>query len=128
MIQGREAATALAESEFDAFLYSGSDVEPKIQQHYGDSKALDVTPWKGQCDLVFVDGSHAYSYVLNDSRKALDLVKPGGLVIWHDYAGARHCPGVYRGLNELARELPLFHVKGTTFVAYKKPAAGSAAP
>lgn len=111
---------ALAESEFAQFVYSGTDVEPKVEQLFADSKALDVTPWAGQCDLVFVDGSHAYSYVTSDSRKALELVRPGGLVLWHDYAGPRHSPGVYRALNELAGEIELWHVKGTHLVAHRK--------
>lgn len=117
----RDTSEALRESEFDRFLYSGTDVESKIEQIYGDSKAIDVAPWAGRCDLVFVDGSHAYSYVVSDSRKALQLVRPGGLVLWHDYLGPRHSPGVYRALNELAGELPLFHVAGTSFVAYRRP-------
>lgn len=113
---------ALAESEFGRFLYTGTDVEPKVRQLYGDSKALDTMPWRGQCDLVFVDGSHAYSYVLSDSRKALELVKPGGLVLWHDYGGPRHSPGVFRGLNELAKDVELVHVQGTRLVAHRKGA------
>ena len=116
-----DTSEALRESEFEQFLYSGSDAESKIEQIYGDSKAIDVTPWAGRCGLVFVDGSHAYSYVVSDSRNALQLVRPGGLVLWHDYLGPRHSPGVYRALNELARELPLFHVAGTSFVAYRRP-------
>ena len=116
-----DTSEALRESDFERFLYSGTDAESKIEQIYGDSKALDVSAWVGRCDLVFVDGSHAYSYVVSDSRKALQLVRPGGLVLWHDYLGPRHSPGVYRALNELARELPLFHVAGTSFVAYRRP-------
>ncbi|MDB4900119.1 MAG: hypothetical protein JWN53_1927 [Gemmatimonadetes bacterium] len=124
---GEDAAhdtdAALAESDFARFVYSGTDVEQKVEQLYGDSKALDVSPWAGQCDLVFVDGSHAYSYVISDSRKALELVKPRGIVLWHDYGGPRHSPGVYRGLSELAKELPLMHLEGTRLVAYRRPAA-----
>jgi hypothetical protein len=52
-------------------------------------------------------------------------VAPGGLVLWHDYAGPRHAPGVYRALNELARRLPLVRLEGTTLVAYRRPAAGA---
>ena len=111
---------ALAESGFARFVYSGTDVEPKVRQLYGDSKALDTAPWRGQCDLVFVDGSHAYSYVMSDSRKALELVRPGGLVLWHDYGGPRHSPGVFRGLNELAKDVELVHVQGTRLVAHRK--------
>jgi hypothetical protein len=113
---------ALHESEFETFLYTGTPAQEKIEQLYGDSKALDVSPWTGKCDLVFVDGSHAYSYVVSDSAKALELVRPGGLVLWHDYAGARHSAGVYRALNELAQRLPLVRLDGTKLVAYRRPA------
>ena len=112
---------ALKESSYTDFLYSSSPVAPKVEQLFADSKALDVSPWAGRCDLVFVDGSHAYSYVVSDSAKALELVAPGGLVLWHDYAGPRHAAGVYRALNELAQRLPLVRLEGTTLVAYRRP-------
>lgn len=118
----RNIRAALRESKLTHFLYSGTAVEPKVKQLFGDSKAFDETPFAGQCDLIFVDGSHAYSYVMSDSRKALRMVKPGGVILWHDYVGPEE-EGVFRGLNELARELPLFHVEGTTFIAYRKPRA-----
>lgn len=116
-----DVAFALKESAFTEFLYSRSGVEHKVEQLFGDSKTLDVTPWAGRCDVVFVDGSHAYSYVLSDSEKALALVRPGGLVLWHDYAGPRHANGVYRALNALAARLPLTRIAGTTLVAYRRP-------
>ncbi|MEO8562051.1 MAG: hypothetical protein ABI601_08260 [bacterium] len=68
-----------------------------------------------------LDGSHAYSYVVSDSERAIELVAPGGLVLWHDYAGPRHAPGVYRALNELSARLPLVRLEGTTLVAYRRP-------
>lgn len=114
---------ALKESTHTDFLYSNTPVAAKVEQLFGDSKTFDVSPWSGRCDLVFVDGSHAYSYVMSDSARALDLVAPGGLVLWHDYAGPRHAPGVYRALNELAQRLPLARLEGTTLVAYRRPAA-----
>ena len=111
---------ALAESRFRSFRYSGTPAEPRISQLYGDSKAFDPSPYRDQCDVVFVDGSHAYSYVRSDSDKALDMVRPGGLCLWHDYSP--DCPGVFRALNDLARRIPLRHIEGTTLVAYRKPA------
>ena len=120
----RDVRFALKESSHTEFLYSGSPVAAKVEQLFADSKALDVAPWAGTCDLVFVDGSHAYSYVVSDSAKALELVAPGGLVLWHDYAGPRHAAGVYRALNELAQRLPLVRLEGTTLVAYRRPAGG----
>jgi hypothetical protein len=120
------AGTALAESRFTHFMYSGTEVEGKITQMYGDSKALDEAPFAGRCDLVFVDGSHAYSYVVSDSQKALQMVRPGGIVLWHDYDGPHWLRDVYRALNELSKTLPLVHIKGTRLVAYRKPATAEA--
>lgn len=116
---------ALSESSHTDFLYSGSAVAQKVEQLFGDSKTFDVSPWQGRCDLVFVDGSHAYSYVVSDSEKALRLVAPGGLVLWHDYGGPRHAPGVYRALNELGQRMPLVRIEGTTLVAHRRPASAT---
>ena len=118
---GSATKRAIDESVFDRFYYSDTPYAAKVKQLFGDSKALDESPWAGQCDLVFVDGSHARSYVESDSSKALRMVKPGGLVLWHDYRGYR-LAGVFDTLNELARELPLFHIRTTSLVAYRRPA------
>lgn len=114
----RALAYAKAESQFTRFLYSGSEAEGQIEQRYGDSKRFDETAYAGTCDVVFVDGSHAYSYVVSDSAKAITMVRPGGLVLWHDYGP--ECPGVFRALNELAERMPLVHVAGTTLVAWRR--------
>ena len=111
-------AYAEAESRFSRFLYNGTEAEGRIVQLYGDSKEFDAEAYSGSCDVVFVDGSHAYSYVVSDSGKALTMVRPGGLVLWHDYSP--ECPGVFRALNELATRLPLVHVQGTTLVAWRR--------
>jgi predicted O-methyltransferase YrrM len=66
--------------------YRESDLAERITQLYGDSAQFDFSPHHGTADLVFVDGSHAFEYVLSDSRTALQLLKSGGgLVLWHDY-------------------------------------------
>lgn len=116
-----DTAHAFEESAFTEFLYSGTPAAAKIEQLYGDSKAFDPAPYEGRCDVVFVDGSHAYSYVVSDAEKALRLVRPGGVVLWHDYGAPRDLPGVWRALNELAARLPLVHLRGTSFVAYRRP-------
>lgn len=116
----KDARFARTESQFTRFRYSGTDVERRIVQLYGDSKEFDETPYVDACDVVFVDGSHAYSYVVSDSQKALRMVKRGGVILWHDYRGPR-TPGVFRALNELARRLPLRHLAGTSLVVYRRP-------
>ena len=101
-----------------------NDAFDRLRRETGDSKTFDETPWAGQCDLVFVDGSHARSYVESDSQKALRLVKPGGLVLWHDYRGHK-LRGVFDTLNQLARTMPLVHIHGTSIVAYRRPPLGA---
>jgi len=113
---------ARRESAFAEFLYSGTDVEPRIEQLFGDSKRFDETPYLAAFDLIFVDGAHTDSYVRSDTEKALAMLAPGGWLVWHDYVG-RKVPGVFKPLNELSTKLPLFRIKGTTFVVYRKPAA-----
>ena len=116
-----DTKNALQESNFRQFFYSNTSVAGKVQQLFGDSKEFNEKPFAGQCDLVFVDGSHAYSYIKSDSVKAIAMAKPGGLVIWHDYIGPYWVKGVYQALNELAKDYPLVHIHGTTLAAYRKP-------
>ena len=112
---------AREESRLSRFLYTGTAAAGRIMQLHGDSKRFDPGPYAGSCDVVFVDGSHAYSYVASDSAKALTMVRPGGLVLWHDYSP--ESPGVFRALNELAERLPLTHILGTTLVALRRAPA-----
>jgi predicted O-methyltransferase YrrM len=91
----------------------------KVRQLYGDTATFDFTPYA--CDLIFVDASHAYDYVLNDSRKALTMLRSGrGVIVWHDYG---EWEGVTRALNELSREAAfegLRHVEGTTLAVLER--------
>lgn len=114
---------AVRESAFTQFIYSPLPGARKITQLFGDSKQFDEQAYRGQMDLVFVDGSHAYSYVLSDSAKALAMVAPGGIVLWHDYRGPYDTKDVYRGLNHLARSHKLVHLEGTSLVAFRAPSA-----
>lgn len=112
---------ALKESAFTKFLYTGTEVAHKVVQIFADSKLYDESTLHNSCDLIFIDGSHAYSYIKSDSEKAFKMLKKGGLILWHDYDGVyRNNKDVYKYLNELSSTTPLFHVKGTTFVVYKK--------
>jgi predicted O-methyltransferase YrrM len=69
----------------------------KISQVYGDSAAFDWSDYFGKADLVFIDGSHAYDYVVCDTKTALKLIKPTGIIIWHDYG---EWDGVTKALNQ----------------------------
>jgi predicted O-methyltransferase YrrM len=38
------------------------------------------------CDAVFIDGDHSEAAVLHESRLARALVRPGGIICWHDFS------------------------------------------
>jgi len=90
----------------------------KIVQLYGDTATFNFDPYFNQMEFVFVDASHAYDYVMNDTRLALKLLKQGkGVILWHDYDAAFE--GVTRALNELlAKELSslknMRHIENTS--------------
>ena len=113
---------ALKESKFSEFYYTGTEVAHKVEQLFEDSKQFDESPYVGECDLIFVDGSHAYSYVISDTCKALRMLKPGGILLWHDYRGKATAGGVFRALNELSATLPLVRIADTSLVVYRSPA------
>ena len=90
----------------------------RITQLFGDSATFDWSPYIGRASLVFVDGSHAYDYVLADTGTAFRLVTNKGVVIWHDYGVWE---GVTRALDEIeaSRHLGLRHVRGTSLVVWR---------
>ena len=97
--------------------YRGTTWERKIQQLYGDSATFDYTPYKGEIDFVFIDGSHTYEYVLSDSRNALTLLRSGkGTILWHDYPDTST---VLKAIHYLKVNDPRFagirHIAGTRF-------------
>ena len=122
-----EFATRYAkmESVFTSFLYTGTEVESRITQLYGDSKDVrrDAVRRQLRCERYSSTGA-ACLFVrcreLRFPRKAMRIVKPGGIVLWHDYNSAM--VGVFRALNELSGSVPLVHVMETNLVAWRRPA------
>lgn len=97
----------------------------KITQLLGDSAKFDYGPYLGKMDFVFVDASHAYEYVLNDSQVALRLLREGrGTILWHDYGCPQWWPGVTRALEELKKQSASFanlvQIDGTSIACRPK--------
>ncbi len=111
---------ALNESSFSKFFYSGTSVENKIVQIFADSKSFDENKYLNFFDMIFIDGSHAYSYIKSDSEKCMKMLKKNGIILWHDYNGIyKGSKDVYKYLNELSSKYELFHIKETSLVIYK---------
>ncbi|MEM7365755.1 MAG: class I SAM-dependent methyltransferase [Pseudomonadota bacterium] len=107
-------------SRIDDYRASHPGITDRIQQWYGDSATFDYTPFQNRCSMVFIDGSHAYDYVLSDTRNAMSMVIEGGVILWHDYG---IWEGVTRALEDLERDeqLGLRNVRGTSLVYWRKP-------
>ena len=99
--------------------FKNAEFVDRITQLWGDSATFDYTNYLGKMDLVFVDGAHSYEYVKKDTETALALIRPGGVILWHDY-GSPYWKGLTAAMNEMQRDLSALksmrHIKGTSLV------------
>ena len=59
---------------------------PNVTHLQGNSQTFDFSPFRGQFDMVFIDGDHHYEAVLKDTRNAFDLLRDEqSVIVWHDY-------------------------------------------
>ncbi len=89
--------------------------DPSVQnviQHFGDSATWDFEPVK-DATFFFIDGSHTYEYVRNDTEKCLALCgNRRATILWHDCD--RGHPGVVRYLAELVQaQFPVKRISWT---------------
>lgn len=96
----------------------------RITQLWGDSVRTDFSAYEGRMDLVFVDAGHTYPYVRADSENAFKMLRPGGVIVWHDYMQVLH-PDVTRCLMQYAeRGRSISHLRGTHLAVYRDPREG----
>jgi predicted O-methyltransferase YrrM len=71
------------------------------------------------CDVCFIDGDHGAEAVQHDTDLAHDVVRHGGMIIWHDYHSLATVD-VRDVLDALyAGGAPIVHVE-STWIAYQK--------
>jgi len=72
-------------------LYLERGLGSRVCQIYSDSTKWDISNYPtGFFDTVLIDGGHQEDVVISDTRKAFELLKKGGLIMWHDF-----CPPIY---------------------------------
>jgi 16S rRNA G966 N2-methylase RsmD len=75
-------------------------------------------------DLIFVDGSHEFEHVVADSRLALELLAPNGIIVWHDYRPNDYyntCLRVPEALEIIRQSVPVYAVPPTMCAVHVKP-------
>jgi len=97
-------------------LFHGTPYAKNIQQIYGNSKFYDFSDFYNKVDIVFVNASHHFEYVLKDSLNALKMIKTDGIIIWHNYAS--YAPGVIKAIDELSTKFNLYHIQGTCLIFF----------
>lgn len=98
-------------------LIQTSPYKGRIEQIFCDSREFDPKPFSQQMDFIFIDADHSYAAVRNDTEKAFEMLAPGGVIVWHDFAPKS--PGVYQYLNELSQQRDLFRIRNTCLVVYR---------
>lgn len=74
--------------------------DSRHRQIHGDSTKVGLA-WDGDpIDLLFHDADHTYDKVKLDLEAWIPHVKPGGLIVLHDYEDGRH-PGVKPAADEV---------------------------
>jgi len=83
-------------------VFDGTPASQRITQLLGDSRTFDFSPWRGSIDMIVIDAAHTYEAVISDSRNALQMLAPNGLVIWDDYS--IFWPNLMRAVDDFAEE------------------------
>jgi len=99
-------------------MFQDTPERAKIEQIFGDTTTFDQVAYKGKADLIFIDAGHEYELVRSDTEKALDMLAPNGVILWHDYVFSHY--GVYTWLNELSHSIPLYSIPKATLVCYRR--------
>jgi predicted O-methyltransferase YrrM len=94
-------------------MYREKGLGNRVCQIYCDSRDWDASNYPADFfDSVLIDGGHQSEVVVNDTRKSLQVLRPGGIVMWHDF-----CPfpevrsqfetvkGVTAGIESMLPEL-----------------------
>ena len=96
----------------------------KVTQLRVDSLELDVSDWTGWADLVLVDGAHDYRHGYADTKSALAIARPGGIIVWDDFEPYWH--GLIHGILDAAHDVKVERLVGLPLAFYmKEPIPGT---
>ena len=108
------------ESIYKNFLFTGSELENKIDVIFQNSLDFDETQYNNFFDLIFIDGGHTYSVVKSDTQKAFKMLNKNGIILWHDYVpGKTSAKDVVKLINEISQEKKIYNIKDTSLCYFK---------
>ena len=95
-------------------IYLERGFQDRVTQILCDSMKFDPTPYANSIRLAFIDGAHTREHVENDTRKVAQMMRPDGMIFWHDYGGRGSLAGVTDYLNDLAKGVTIYREPNTT--------------
>jgi hypothetical protein len=106
--------------------YRGTPLESRIHRVVG-GVSYDLLKEHAPFDLIFVDADHDYASAYRHSVTALNLLAPGGVILWHDYQNKDYLHGgcgVPEALDAVRRTLgrPVVSIEGTMVAIYSEHA------
>jgi predicted O-methyltransferase YrrM len=126
---GRVVTMDLPPEEFDStqkpaafagsevgWVYRNSPAANKIEQLLENSLQFVSTRFVSAFDLVLVDGGHERPNGMADTRIALELVRPGGIILWDDFEPYWH--GLVGGIIDEMRGRKIQKLAGTSFAVF----------
>jgi len=122
----------LVDLDYSKFSSDGL-VDDRVFRHIGFTHEVTASFDDDTFDWVYVDAQHSYEGVLRDAHAAADKIKPGGFLVFNDFAHidpflGRY--GVHRAVVDFAlkKSWPLrffgFQSSALYDVALQKPPAG----
>jgi SAM-dependent methyltransferase len=104
--------------------------DPRVRVHYGTSHIVLSGFPDAHFDWIYVDADHSYEGVLRDANAAATKVKPGGFLVFNDFAHADPFLGAYGVQRAVAdfvvtNRWPIvwlaYHVNALYDIALKRP-------
>jgi len=105
-------------------LFDDKPVAANIECKFGDSTKFDISAYRGKAEFIFIDGGHDAPVVTSDTLKALEMVTPDGMIVWHDY---RDFKGVQEAIAVAVRrkgDANFRFIRDTSMVAYQPAGFG----
>jgi len=99
------------DSEYRRLLCRQSNVSLR---HASFLESRDTLILEDKYDFIFIDGSHQFEHVIEDSMLALELVAPGGIILWHDYRPNDYATEALRVPEALAIVAKTHQIKAIT--------------
>lgn len=116
----REFDATQAPANFDGSqvgaAYRDSRVAHKVTQILADSLQFNFHQFEQIADLVLVDGGHEYANGFADTKTAMRLVRPQGIVLWDDFQPYWY--GLVNGICDAMGGRRFGRLAGTSYAIY----------